>query len=81
MFSQVFGDPNDASNEGTGYSQVTIYINTNEIPKANIISAVEFNDEGDCLACGDHGGNITIYKRTDESSKVNIIRFGCPPPS
>lgn len=74
MFSQVFGDPDDASNEGLCEPLVmTLNLGLTHRVAANIISAVEFNGDGSCLACGDHGGNITIYKRPEGHSNVSFL--------
>lgn len=50
-FSQVFGDK---SGEG-------------EVADADIISAVEFNHDGEYLATGDKGGRVVLFERHQES--------------
>lgn len=49
-FSQVFGD---RANEG-------------EIAEADIISAVEFNHDGEFLATGDKGGRVVLFERNKD---------------
>eukprot|EP00051_Salpingoeca_urceolata_P026824 m.478883 g.478883 ORF g.478883 m.478883 type:complete len:439 (+) comp21258_c0_seq1:502-1818(+) len=49
-FSQVFGDK---AGEG-------------EISEADIISAVEFNHDGEYLATGDKGGRVVLFERNQE---------------
>ena len=50
-FSQVFGDK-----AGHG-----------EIAEADIISAVEFNHDGEYLATGDKGGRVVLFERNQTS--------------
>ena len=35
------------------------------VPVADIISAVEFNHDGELLATGDKGGRVVIFQRND----------------
>ena len=44
-------------------------------PTADLISAIEFDETGDCLAIGDRGGRIVILKKA-EAEKVRGFR-GC----
>ncbi|XP_015790403.1 serine/threonine-protein phosphatase 2A 55 kDa regulatory subunit B beta isoform isoform X2 [Tetranychus urticae] len=44
-------------------------------PLADIISCVEFNDNGDLLATGDKGGRVVIFQR-DDSAKKSVPRRG-----
>jgi serine/threonine-protein phosphatase 2A regulatory subunit B len=46
-----------------------------DITEADIISCVEFNNDGDLLATGDKGGRVVIFQR-DESSKQSTPRRG-----
>ncbi len=41
-------------------------------PKADIISTVEFNHDGELLATGDKGGRIVIFQR---ENAVSIVFF------
>ena len=38
---------------------------------ADIISCVEFNQDGDLLATGDKGGRVVIFQRDPASKKAN----------
>jgi serine/threonine-protein phosphatase 2A regulatory subunit B len=42
-----------------------------EVNEADIISTVEFNEDGDLLATGDKGGRIVIFQR-DQPSKSQL---------
>ncbi|RWS24800.1 Protein phosphatase PP2A regulatory subunit-like protein [Leptotrombidium deliense] len=46
-----------------------------DVTEADIISCVEFNEDGDLLATGDKGGRVVIFQR-DESSKKSVPRRG-----
>lgn len=46
-----------------------------DISEADIISCVEFNDNGDLLATGDKGGRVVIFQR-DDSAKKSVPRRG-----
>jgi len=52
-FSQCFGDKGDIEN----------------ITEADIISTVEFNDQGDFLATGDKGGRVVLFERNQSKKK------------
>ena len=41
---------------------------------ADIISCVEFNQDGDLLATGDKGGRVVIFQRDPASKKANPRR-------
>ena len=41
---------------------------------ADIISCVEFNQDGDLLATGDKGGRVVIFQRDPASKKSNPKR-------
>lgn len=41
------------------------------ISDQDIISCVEFNDDGELLATGDKGGRVVIFQRDDEYSSLN----------
>lgn len=52
-FSQCFGDKGDIEN----------------ITEADIISTVEFNDQGEFLATGDKGGRVVLFERSHSKKK------------
>jgi serine/threonine-protein phosphatase 2A regulatory subunit B len=39
-----------------------------DVAEADIISAVEFNHDGELLATGDKGGRVVIFQRSDQVS-------------
>jgi len=41
-----------------------------EIPEADIVSCIQFNETGQYLAAGDKGGRIVIFERNDPPSKA-----------
>ena len=51
-FAQCFGDKGDID----------------DIPKADIISTVEFDPTGDYLATGDKGGRVVMFERANSSN-------------
>ena len=61
-FMQCFGDKNESTlvNEGTFSSADFISI-------ADVITALEFNQDGNYLASGDKGGRVVIFKRPTNS--------------
>uniref|UniRef100_T1IIC4 Serine/threonine-protein phosphatase 2A 55 kDa regulatory subunit B n=1 Tax=Strigamia maritima TaxID=126957 RepID=T1IIC4_STRMM len=46
-----------------------------DVTEADIISCVEFNNDGELLATGDKGGRVVIFQR-DQSSKNSLPRRG-----
>uniref|UniRef100_A0A2M4CT21 Serine/threonine-protein phosphatase 2A 55 kDa regulatory subunit B n=1 Tax=Anopheles darlingi TaxID=43151 RepID=A0A2M4CT21_ANODA len=46
-----------------------------DVTEADIISCVEFNDDGELLATGDKGGRVVIFQR-DAASKASTPRRG-----
>ena len=46
-----------------------------DVTEADIISCVEFNQDGDLLATGDKGGRVVIFQR-DPASKSSMPRRG-----
>jgi len=42
-----------------------------EIPEADIVSCIEFNETGEYLAAGDKGGRIVIFERSDPPAKAS----------
>ena len=61
-FSQVKGSLDDDVAEGK--NEFT-WINSKKWNSADIISAVEFNHDGELLATGDKGGRVVIFQRSD----------------
>ncbi|PPD91205.1 hypothetical protein GOBAR_DD11867 [Gossypium barbadense] len=57
-FSQVFGERTAGE----------------EIQEVDIISAIEFNRNGDHLATGDRGGRVVLFERTDTQDHVGHRR-------
>merc|ERR1712076_227237 len=45
-----------------------------DVTEADIISCVEFNQDGDLLATGDKGGRVVIFQRDPASKKANPRR-------
>ena len=45
------------------------------IPVADIISAVEFNHDGELLATGDKGGRVVIFQRNDLTVSHSYLRL------
>jgi hypothetical protein len=45
------------------------------IPVADIISAVEFNHDGELLATGDKGGRVVIFQRNDLTVSRSYLRL------
>jgi len=45
-----------------------------DVTEADIISCVEFNQDGDLLATGDKGGRVVIFQRDPASKKSNPRR-------
>ena len=43
------------------------------IPVADIISAVEFNHDGELLATGDKGGRVVIFQRNDLTVSRDLL--------
>jgi len=41
-----------------------------EIPEADIVSCIQFNETGEYLAAGDKGGRIVIFERNDPPAKA-----------
>jgi len=46
-----------------------------DVTEADIISCVEFNQDGELLATGDKGGRVVIFQR-DAASKTSLPRRG-----
>ncbi|KAK8802063.1 hypothetical protein WA158_006458 [Blastocystis sp. Blastoise] len=44
-----------------------VKIKVPEILDADLLSAIEFNDSGEYLATGDHGGRIVVFQRTEHT--------------
>lgn len=51
-----------------------------EINEADIISAVEFNEDGELLATGDKGGRIVIFQR-EQASKAQLQSYSASQPA
>ena len=55
-----------------------------DVTEADIISCVEFNQDGDLLATGDKGGRVVIFQRdpqVGEEPKENLWQQDPPPPT
>ena len=53
------------------------FCNTNL--SADLISTIEFNDDGNLLAVGDKGGRIVVFQREQQvgiSCRIDLIRRG-----
>lgn len=65
-FSQVFGERTAGE----------------EIQEVDIISAIEFNKNGDYLATGDRGGRVVLFERVDSKgqagSRKELEKMDCP---
>jgi len=55
-FSQTFGETRTVVDDSTD---------------ADVVSALEFSENGDFLAVGDRGGRIVLFEREEKSSKVS----------
>ncbi len=49
-----------------------------DVTEADIISCVEFNQDGDLLATGDKGGRVVIFQRDPAVSVDLRVLFSCP---
>lgn len=61
----------DSGGEAQWYFSQVKGTTEEEVNEADIISTVEFNEDGELLATGDKGGRIVIFQR-EQSSKSNI---------
>jgi len=66
------GDPSSSDIQWC-FSQVKGTLD-DDVTEADIISCVEFNQDGDLLATGDKGGRVVIFQRDPASKKVNPRR-------
>jgi len=47
-----------------------------EIPEADIVNCIQFNETGEYLAAGDKGGRIVIFERSDPPAKASTSAAG-----
>jgi len=47
-----------------------------EIPEADIVNCIQFNETGEFLAAGDKGGRIVIFERSDPPAKASTSAAG-----
>jgi serine/threonine-protein phosphatase 2A regulatory subunit B len=62
---------NGANNETQWYFSQVKGTTEDEINEADVISTVEFNEDGELLATGDKGGRIVIFQR-EQATKAQI---------
>jgi len=53
------------------FSQIKGAVDAEEVSEADIISCIEFNDDGELLATGDKGGRVVIFQRDQSNKYIN----------
>lgn len=73
-FTQVKGTLEDDYTDGKNMDKVVKEPQETDVNNlsADLISCVEFNSNGNLLACGDKGGRIVIFQRNVSSSMIRI---------
>ena len=59
------GTLDDNVTEGKAGGKMVLETNHGSVFSADIISCVEFNQDGELLATGDKGGRVVIFQVTD----------------
>uniref|UniRef100_A0A0K0EXT6 Serine/threonine-protein phosphatase 2A 55 kDa regulatory subunit B n=1 Tax=Strongyloides venezuelensis TaxID=75913 RepID=A0A0K0EXT6_STRVS len=68
------GIPMDENEIHWTFSQIKGTSNDTESPEADIISAVQFSEDGELLATGDKGGRLVVFQRGQRNVYVKGIR-------
>jgi hypothetical protein len=79
--SQVKGPVDDEVQEGRTTTTTTrsrcIAVVCLRLIAADLISTIEFNENGELLAVGDKGGRIVIFQREQQVSAVESLHCTC----
>jgi len=70
------GGPSGSQELQWYFSQVKGTSDEDDVSEPDIISTVEFNEDGELLATGDKGGRVVIFQREQASVKNGVTKSG-----